>query len=86
MLDNTIVRTKRGNALSRLYQEMLDTKARKIIEKRDRLNAIHSQIFSGQHTSADRQYKLNRMRQLGIKTGKAYRKYVKAERRISKGI
>ena len=55
-----------SNNLSDLYQKMADKKI-----------SLPTKGFAGQHTNPHRQNKNKMMRALGIKTGKAYRKYVK---------
>jgi len=43
----------------------------------DKKISLPTKGFAGQHTNPHRQNKNKMMRALGIKTGKAYRKYVK---------
>jgi hypothetical protein len=74
---------KRGNALSLLFQEMMQTKAQKELEALAKRNATYTYGFSGQHHSRARQQKLAYMRQFGLKTGKQYRRHIKAQRRNS---
>jgi hypothetical protein len=82
MLENIIKSMKRGNALSLLFQTIMQTKVQKEAEAFARRNAIHFGGFSSQHHSKARQQKLAYMRQFGIKTGKAYRRHMKAQNRI----
>jgi hypothetical protein len=84
MLDNVMKSMKRGNALSLLYQEIMEAKTKKekeILYRRSQLNYE----FAGQHTSKVRQQKLAYMKQFDLKTGKQFRRHIKAMRRTSRG-
>jgi hypothetical protein len=53
---------------------MFDARMQKAMDKKI---SLPTKGFAGQHTSQLRQNKNKTMKALGIKTGKAYRKYVK---------
>lgn len=65
----------RRNALHKLFDDIL---VRKATRAKD---VLPIQPFLGQHTSADRQEKNRHMASLGIRSGKAYRRYIKKLRR-----
>lgn len=69
-----MVKIKRENALSKLWQEIFEKKMKKS------LNSGYTVGFTGQHHNPERQRKNKAMKELGM-TGKQYRRHLKKERR-----
>ena len=67
----------RRNALHKLFDDILYRRSAHIKAMKD----LVRQPFIGQHTSLVRQEKNRHMASLGIKSGKAYRRYIKELRR-----
>jgi hypothetical protein len=78
-----LVKVKRGNALSDLWDAIWKKKQETFLYLKEHAHDFGG--FLGQHTNPDRQRKLAVMREKGI-TGKQYRRQVKRERQLSRGI
>lgn len=72
------IKIRRGNALSLLYQELMETLLTKSKKQPEKVMG-----FLGQHTSNSRQTKNKIMLERGL-TGKQYRDFIKQQRREAK--
>jgi hypothetical protein len=72
-----------ANMLEDLWQNMWEAKAKKAQDNLARRMSKYE--FAGQHTNPARQSKNRMMKALHIKTGKAFRKYIKGVRAEERG-
>lgn len=74
-----MIKVDRKNMLNKFFDSILKNRADAVI--RQRQQRLESRMeFTGQHTSEKRQAKLAAMKSMGIKSGKVYRRTMKALR------